>query len=108
LDVYYFEQPSEKPRPLMIWIHGGGWFSGNKSDCPFIGELGRGYVVASVEYWFFQKAIFPAQIQDCQAAIRWLRANAKKYNIDPDRIGVWGSSAGGHLVALVGTDGGKK
>ena len=68
----------------------------------------RGYVVASVEYRFSQKAIFPAQIQDCQAAIRCLRANAKKYNIDPDHVGVGGGSAGGHLAALVGTSGGKK
>ncbi len=71
-------------------------------------QLTRGYVVASVEYRFSQKAIFPAQIQDCQAAIRWLRAHANKYNIARDRIGVSGASAGGHLVALLGTSGGKK
>jgi acetyl esterase/lipase len=69
--------------------------------------LTRGYLVASIEYRFSQKAIFPAQIQDCQAAIRWLRAHAKKYNIDRNRIGVGGASAGGHLVALLGTSGGK-
>ena len=75
---------------------------------PYLNQLARGYVVASIEYRFSQKAIFPAQIQDCQAAIRWLRANAKKYNIDPDHIGVGGASAGGHLAALLGTSGGKK
>ena len=72
------------------------------------GELvHHGYASASIEYRFSQKAVFPAQIEDCQAAIRWLRANSKKYNFDPEHIGVWGDSAGGHLVALVGTSGGK-
>ena len=82
--------------------------AGSKSGCPYVGQIVRGYIVASIEYRFSQKAIFPAQIQDCQAAIRWLRANAKKYNIDTDHIGVGGGSAGGHLAALVGTSGGKK
>jgi acetyl esterase/lipase len=67
----------------------------------------RGYAVASVEYRFSQKAIFPAQIQDCQAAIRWLRAHAKEYNLDAEHVGVVGGSAGGHLSSLVGTSGGK-
>ena len=69
-------------------------------------QLQRGYVVASVEYRFSQKAIFPAQIDDCLAAIRFLRKHAKKYGIDRRRVGVGGSSAGGHLSALVGTAGG--
>jgi acetyl esterase/lipase len=108
LDIYFPEKAAEKPQPLLIWIHGGGWTAGSKSGVPYLNQLGRGYVVASVEYRFSQKALFPAQIQDCQAAIRWLRANAKKYNIDTDRVGVGGASAGGHLAALVGTSGGKK
>lgn len=108
LDIYYPEKAPEKPQPLLIWIHGGGWMGGSKSEMPYMNELNRGYVVASIEYRFSSKALFPAQIQDCQAAIRWLRANAKKYNIDPDHIGVGGASAGGHLAALVGTSGGKK
>jgi len=70
--------------------------------------VGKGYAVASVEYRFSDKALFPAQIQDCQAAIRWLRGNSKKYNIDSDHVGVVGGSAGGHLSALVATSGGKK
>lgn len=107
LDVYWPEQPSERPLPLIVHIHGGGWRGGSKAGCP--ADLVRsGYVVASVEYRFSNKALFPAQIQDCQAAIRWLRANAKKYNLDADRVGVYGESAGGHLVALLGTAGGKK
>ena len=108
LDLYPSPQASEKPLPLIVWIHGGGWQGGSKAGCPALEFLSRGYVVASVEYRFSQKALFPAQIQDCQAAIRWLRANSKKYNIAPDHIGVWGESAGGHLVALLGTSGGKK
>ncbi|WP_425614375.1 alpha/beta hydrolase fold domain-containing protein [Anatilimnocola sp. NA78] len=108
LDIYFHETAADKPLPLLIWIHGGGWSGGSKAGMPYLGQLPRGYVAASIEYRFSQKAPFPAQIQDCQAAIRFLRANAKKYNIDPERIGVGGASAGGHLAALVGTSGGKK
>lgn len=107
LDLYYPASPADKPLPLLVWIHGGGWSGGSKSQLPYLNQLLRGYVVASVEYRFSQKAKFPAQIQDCQAAIRWLRANAARYSIDPERIGVGGASAGGHLVALLGTSGGK-
>jgi len=108
LDIYFPESPAEKPLPLLIWIHGGGWTGGSKAGMPYLNQLPRGYVAASIEYRFSQKAVFPAQIQDCQAAIRFLRASAKKYSIDPERIGVGGASAGGHLAALVGTSGGKK
>lgn len=108
LDICYPKQPAERPQPLLIWIHGGGWAGGSKKQVPYLYQLDRGYVVASIEYRFSQKDLFPAQIQDCQAAIRWLRANASKYNIDPSRIGVGGASAGGHLSALVGASGGKK
>ncbi len=108
LDLYLPEQPDNKPRPLLVWIHGGGWRGGSKAGGPSAGMVGKGYIAASVEYRFSQKALFPAQIQDCQAALRWLRANSKKYGIDPERVGVWGGSAGGHLSALVGTAGGKQ
>ncbi|HEY8748165.1 MAG TPA: alpha/beta hydrolase [Tepidisphaeraceae bacterium] len=108
LDLYLPEVASERPLPLIVYIHGGGWSGGSKAGCPAVGYVKQGYAAASVEYSFSQKAVFPAQIQDCQAAIRWLRANSKKYNLDPDHIGVWGASAGGHLVALLGTAGGKK
>lgn len=108
LDIYCPEDRAEKPLPLLVWIHGGGWSGGSKSEMPFRNQLQRGYVAASIEYRFSQQAKFPAQIQDCQAAIRWLRANAEKYSIDPDRIGVSGASAGGHLAALIGTSGGKQ
>ena len=68
--------------------------------------LKEGYVVASLNYRLSQDAIFPAQIQDCKAAIRYLKSHADQFHIDPHKVGVWGSSAGGHLVALVGTSGG--
>lgn len=108
LDIYLPEKPSDKPLPLLVWIHGGGWRGGSKAGCALTYLVPHGYVVASVEYRFSQKALFPAQIQDCQAAIRFLRASAKKYNIDVDHVGVGGDSAGGHLSALVGTAGGAK
>lgn len=107
LDIYFPEKAPEKPLPLLIWIHGGGWTGGSKTQMPYLSQLPRGYAAASLEYRFSQKAKFPAQIQDCQAAIRWLRANASKYHLDPARFGVGGASAGGHLAALVGTSGGK-
>ena len=108
LDIYLPETASDKPLPLIVHIHGGGWRGGNKFPCPVVGMALKGYAVASVEYRFSQKAVFPAQIQDCQAAIRWLRAHAKQYNFDTDHLGAVGGSAGGHLSALVGTSGGKK
>lgn len=107
LDILYPAEAPTKRLPLLVWIHGGGWTSGSKDQQPYLGQLQRGYVVASLEYRFSQKAKFPAQIQDCQAAIRWLRANAARYHIDPERIGVGGASAGGHLSALVGVCGGQ-
>lgn len=108
LDLYLPEQASAKPLPLFVWIHGGGWTGGSKDGPYGLDLVGKGYAVASVEYRFSQKALFPAQIQDCQAAIRWLRANSKAYNLDPKHIAVGGASAGGHLVALLGTAGGKR
>src|SRR5713101_8014594 len=104
LDLYLPEK-SDGPLPLIVWIHGGGWIGGNKENPPGLEFLNRGYALASINYRLSQHAKFPAQIEDCKAALRWLRANAKTYNLDPDRIGVWGESAGGHLVALLGTTG---
>lgn len=102
LDLYVPEG-AKAPLPLLIWIHGGGWSGGSKDQCPALPFSARGYVVASVEYRLTGVAPFPAQIEDCRAALRWLRANAEKYQIDPKHVGVWGGSAGGHLVALLGT-----
>jgi acetyl esterase/lipase len=108
LDIYLPEAPPAKPLPLIVHIHGGGWRAGSKFPCPVMGMVLKGYAVASVEYRFSQKAVFPAQVQDCQAAIRWLRAHAKQYHFDTEHLGAIGGSAGGHLSALVGTSGGKK
>lgn len=107
LDLYYPEK-SDKPVPLVIWIHGGAWRSGSKRRCAALQLLSNGFAVASIEYRFSQQAPFPAQIEDCKAAVRWLRAHAKDYNLDPAHFGAWGSEAGGHLVALLGTAGGVK
>ena len=91
--------------PLIIWVHDGAWLEGSKEDCPAIRFVHKGYAVASINYRLSQHVIFPAQIEDFRAAIRWLRANSGKYNLGIDHIGVWGASAGGHLVALLGTAG---
>lgn len=106
LDLYLPEK-ANGPMPLIIWVHGGGWQNGSKDGCPPLrgGYIERGYAVASINYRLSGHAVFPAQIEDCKAAIRWLRAHAKEYGLDAKRFGVWGSSAGGHLVALLGTSG---
>ena len=97
----------DEPKPLIIWIHGGAWMMGSKDGpSPSQQFTGSGYAVAHVGYRLSQVAKWPAQIQDCKAAVRWLRANAEKYHLDPKRFAVWGSSAGGHLVAMLGTSGG--
>jgi acetyl esterase/lipase len=104
LDVYV--PKGDGPFPLVIWVHGGGWANGSKAGGgPAIGLLDQGFAVAAINYRLTGQAIFPAQIEDCKAAVRYLRANAKKFNLNPDRFGAWGSSAGGHLVALMGTSG---
>jgi acetyl esterase/lipase len=98
------------PMPILVWIHGGAWLGGNKDGGIFqlIPFVQRGCFCATIEYRLSQEAKFPAQIEDCKCAIRFLRAKAKEYRLDPDRIGVWGSSAGGHLVAMLGVTGGVK
>ena len=91
--------------PLIIWVHGGAFLMGSKVDHVPLAYLNAGYAVASINYRLSQHAIFPAQIEDVKAAVRWLRANAETYRLDPNRIGAWGESAGGHLVAMLGTTG---
>lgn len=111
LDLYTpVNVAASPPRPLIVWIHGGGWRAGSKDGCPPLrhGFVDKGYAIASINYRLSGHAKFPAQIEDCKAAIRWLRAHAGEYGIDSQRLGVWGNSAGGHLVALVGTTGNQK
>jgi acetyl esterase/lipase len=104
LDLYLPEKTDER-LPVIVWVHGGAWRVGSKNFCQALPFAAKGFAVASINYRYSQQAVFPAQIEDCKAAIRWLRANAGKYNLDPDHIGVWGSSSGGHLVSLLGTSG---
>ncbi len=105
LDLYLPEK-IDHPLPVVVWVHGGAWMAGSKEGCPAVWLVSKGYAVASINYRLSQHAVFPAQIQDCKAAIRWLRANAEKYKLDGKHVGVWGASAGGHLVSLLGTTGG--
>lgn len=90
--------------PGLIFIHGGGWSSGDKSVykiyCQRFAE--KGYVAASIGYRLSKEAPFPAAVQDAKCAVRWLRANAELYSVDPDKIAVLGGSAGGHLSMMVG------
>ena len=101
LDIYRPTQRTEQPMPAVIWLHGGGWVMGGKDKNMPVGSFKpRGYVMVSVDYRL--KDPFPAAVEDCKCAVRWLRANAKKYGIDPDCIGVWGGSAGANLALMVG------
>ncbi|MBM4016778.1 MAG: alpha/beta hydrolase [Planctomycetes bacterium] len=110
LDILRPKQPPAQPMPVVVYIHGGAWRGGSRAAMPLLcNRLAQeGYFCASIEYRLSQESPFPAQIEDCKCAIRFLRARAKEYNINPDRIGVWGHSAGGHLVALLGTSGDAK
>lgn len=111
LDIVRPKTAPEKPLPLVVFIHGGGWRHGDKTSgtrrVALLVATGN-YIGASIGYRLTGEAKWPAQIHDCKAAIRWLRVNAEKYGIDPQRIAVWGSSAGGHLVNMLGTSGGVK
>ncbi|MGZ0165266.1 MAG: alpha/beta hydrolase fold domain-containing protein [Planctomycetales bacterium] len=104
LDLY---RPVGATSPqLVVWVHGGAWRAGSKDGMP-LGELvRRGFAIASVDYRLSPVAKFPAQVHDCKAAIRFLRAKAKQYGYDASRIGIAGSSAGGHLVAEIGVTNG--
>jgi acetyl esterase/lipase len=104
LDLYR-PQNAGGALPVVVWIHPGAWQQGSKELCPAVLLVTKGYAVASVNFRLAQDAAFPAQIEDCKAAIRWLRANAVKYRLDAAHIGVWGASSGGHLAALLGTTG---
>ncbi len=103
LDLYL--PKSAGPHPTLLTVHGGGWLGGSKKSFREIAVMlaARGYAVANVEYRLADEAKFPGAVQDVAAAVRWLRSNAAKYSIDPDRIGAVGGSAGGHLVGMVAT-----
>ena len=102
-DIYLPKEPIAKPTPCIVMIHGGGWVGGIKEllkpQSAYFAE--RGLAAVSINYRLLGDAPFPACIEDCKAGVRWVRANAKKYGFDPDRLGVLGGSAGGHLSAMV-------
>ena len=104
LDLYL---PAGVPAPVVVWLHGGGWFTGDHTLAPDLCRhfADRGIAMASVEYRLSGAALFPAQLHDVRTAIRHLRTHAAQWHLDPGRIGVWGSSAGGHLAALAGLTG---
>jgi acetyl esterase/lipase len=110
LDLAMPKDAGDKPRPAIVVIHGGGWLEGDKSSFStprnrppgnVIDFAKLGFVAATINYRLSKEAPFPAALHDCKCAVRWLRANAKKYRIDGDRIGAWGNSAGGHLALML-------
>ncbi len=101
-------RPQGERPPLIVYVHGGAWRGGSKEDVPIGSLMERGYAIASVNYRLSTQAVFPAQVHDIKAAIRFLRANAGVYHINADKIVIIGSSAGGHLAALVGVTNGVK
>lgn len=105
MDIVMLSEQSTESLPAIVYIHGGGWNHGSKDDhlMKLVDIAKRGYVAVAIQYRLTHEAIFPGQLEDCKLAIRYLRGRAKTYNIDINRIGVWGNSAGGHLAALLGT-----
>lgn len=107
LDLYLPAQGED--HPLIIWIHGGAFRMGSKEGNPAnplpFEYVAQGYALASINYRLSQHALFPAQIEDCKAAVRWLRAHAGDYRLDRNRFAAWGPSAGGHLAAMLGAAG---
>ncbi|MFC1920933.1 alpha/beta hydrolase fold domain-containing protein [Chloroflexota bacterium] len=102
LDIYVPEIPVAQPMPVIVFIHGGGWQNGDKYPGKVETLAKRGFLGISINYRLSGVAPFPAAVEDCKCAIRWVKAHAEEYDIDPDKIGVWGSSAGGHLVMMLG------
>ena len=110
LNIFLPSEEAANPYPLVVFIQGSAWLPQNvyRSLPHFVDFARAGYVVASVEYRHSREAIAPAQIQDVKAAIRFMRANAQQYRLDPEKVAVWGTSSGGHLAALVGTSDGEE
>jgi acetyl esterase/lipase len=101
-------RPQVANPPLIVYVHGGAWRAGSKSDVPIAALLDHGFAIASVDYRLSTQAVFPAQIHDIKAAIRFLRAKAAEFRLNTEKIAIIGSSAGGHLAALVGVTNGHK
>lgn len=94
------------PHPVILYLHSGAWIMGDRFGGPAVRQASRGYAVASIEYRLAPQNIWPAPIEDAKAAVRWLRANSVRFKLDPNRIGVFGTSSGGHLAAVLGTSSG--
>jgi acetyl esterase/lipase len=108
LDVYLPDE-GEGPFPVIVSLHGGAFMGCDKADeqvLPMLEGLKRGYAVVAVNYRLSWEANFPALIHDGKAAVRWIRANAQHYHLDPDRIAAWGGSAGAYLASMLGTSAG--
>lgn len=108
LDIYLPDE-GDGPFPVIVSIHGGAFMGCDKADLqvmPMLDGLKRGYAVVAVNYRLSWEAKFPALVQDVKAAIRWIRANAPSYNLDPEKIAAWGGSAGGYLSSMLGTSAG--
>lgn len=110
LDLFVPKQTPPRSLPLVILIHGGGWLSGDKKDFQGLAHefISRGFAFASINYRLSSQSTWPAQVIDCKAAVRWLRSNAHKYHLDPERFAVGGHSAGAHLAAFLGATNGVK
>lgn len=91
------------PFPVILYLHSGAWVTGDRTGGPAIRQALRGYAVVSIDYPLAPQNVWPSQLEACKAAVRWIRANAERYRFDADRIGVFGTSAGGHLAAMLGT-----
>jgi acetyl esterase/lipase len=102
--------PRNAPHPLIIWVHGGGWIYGSRRRLPphlFANAvhdqmLDAGFAVASVDYRLAREAGFPGMLLDVKAATRWLRGHSGQFDLDPERVILWGESAGGHLAVMAG------
>ena len=110
MDCFYRED-APRPMPVVVWMHGGGFTEENltrlsRPEKSFAALANRGYFIASIDYRLAQLRPFPAQIHDSKRSVRFLRANAARFGIDPDRIGVWGESCGGQLAGLMAVQGG--
>ena len=102
LDLYLPASPIRRPAPVIVFLHGGGWSGGTRTTGPdFSRYFARdGFAMASIEYRLTPSITFPANVEDVRTAVRWLKANAAAHALDPDRICLWGTSAGGHLAAV--------
>jgi acetyl esterase/lipase len=104
LDLYLPAKPIRRPAPVIVFLHGGGWSGGTRTTGPDFARYFAqdGFAMASIEYRLTPSVTFPANVEDVRTAVRWLKANAATQGLDPDRICLWGTSAGGHLAAVAG------